>query len=133
MFRKLSVLLIGIFLVLAGCAGSPGEELTKPFDDEVTHEVIVKNTGEASHTVAVEVRHGGETVLDEQRNLTGGAEWDVTTQSEAGNYTVVVSTGAGTTVNESYTLPLAEGDRKSFTTVRVNESGGLDVRTSWQE
>jgi hypothetical protein len=134
MYKGAIVLLLGVSVVLAGCVGSPGGGSTvTSTDDEVTHEVKIVNVENTSHTVSVTVQQGGETVLNEERNLSDGAEWDVTTQSNPGNYTVVVTTDSGDRLNESYALPLAESDRRSFTVFRVSESGTLDVRTYWQE
>lgn len=130
MYKAVITLLLAGSMVFAGCTGSPGGN---PANDEVDHEVKVVNAENASHTVSVTIRRGGETVLDEERDIGEGAEWDVTTQSDPGSYTVVVTTESGDTVNESYTLPLAQGDRRSFTVVRVNESGGLEARTYWQD
>ncbi|MFC7165267.1 hypothetical protein [Halospeciosus flavus] len=121
---------VAVLVALAGCSAIPGG---LGGEAEPRHEVQVENGDDVAHTVTVEIRSDSETVLERTNDVSAGGEWNVTTQTTSGTYTVVVTTETGSRATETYSLPLAKGDRRSFTVVRVNESGSLDVRTYWQQ
>ncbi|PSQ17090.1 hypothetical protein BRD00_08650 [Halobacteriales archaeon QS_8_69_26] len=96
--------------------------------------MILKNEDDSSHQVTVVVEASdGTTVHEETRSVSPGERWNVTTQTERGEYAVRVVPASGGGAETTYRLPLADGDRESFTTVRIRATGDVDVRSYWQD
>lgn len=111
-----------------------GYTFMDPDQSTTHHEVILKNEDESAHHVAILIKHSeGDVVHNETREVSPGEEWKVTTQTEPGNYTIKVVPRSGGEKKATYSLPLADGDRKSYTTVRVRSTGEVDIRSYWQE
>jgi len=99
----------------------------------------VNNDGSTQQTTVTIQDSGGDVVFDKTYTLSPGDEENVTTQEDPGDYTLRVSTestAAGETTetaDTTYMLPLVSGDRESFTTIRIQEDGTIDIQTYWQE
>lgn len=115
--------LVGV--LVAGCSGV--------HLGVIEHYVTVVNEDDSTHEVYVTITRDDSTVVDETSPVGAGDHWDVSTLDEAGDYRVVVETTGGGRVNESYTLPLVEGPRKSFHRVRIEADGSLEARVYWQD
>lgn len=122
--RTIIPAVLALCLVLAGCSGV--------LHTVVRHDVTVVNDDDSTHEARVTITEGGSTVLDETRRIGPGSRWDVASIDEEGDYRVVVRTAEGGGVSTSYSLPLVEGDRKSFLDVRIEEDGTLGELLYWQ-
>jgi len=101
---------------------------------EPTHVVTLHNEDETAHRVSVDiVESNNDSVLSETRRISPGEKWNVTTQTEPGNYTIRVTTSLGTSDKKDYRLPLVDGDRKSFATVYIRSQGNISIQLYWQD
>ena len=118
----LGIAIIGAIAITGNLDSSPN-----------THEMNVINDDSSNHTVYVSVTKNNETIFEETKELNGGQRWNVTTVNKSGTYQMHVRVDDEKTKTKEIELPIVEGDKRSFTDVRIADDGTVIVRTYWQQ
>lgn len=101
---------------------------------EPTHVVTLHNEDETAHRVSIDIiGSNDDLVFSETRRISPGEKWNVTKQTESGNYTIQVTTSSGASDRKDYKLPLVDGDRKSFATVYIRSEEDVSTQVYWQD
>ena len=101
---------------------------------EPTHVVTLHNEDETAHRVSIDiVGSNDDLVLSETRRISPGEKWNVTKQTEPGNYTIQVTISSGASDKKDYKLPLIDGNKKSFATVYIRSEEDVSTQVYWQD
>lgn len=93
------------------------------------HEMNIVNGDGSSHAVDVLVTKDNKTVFGGTKALAGERRWNVTTIDTSGAYQLHVRVDGSTDATEGISLPVGDGERRSFTDVRITADGRIAVQT----
>ncbi|WP_336361084.1 hypothetical protein [Haladaptatus sp. ZSTT2] len=97
----------------------------------VEHKVVIDNHDDSDHAVSVQIAKNGELVRARE-TVEPGATWNVTTLSAKGDYKITVTVADERMAREAFSLPL-ETDGTSYSSFTIQENGGIESSTYWQD